>query len=237
MLSLKASQCTIGDEELPMTFQVAMIGSDGLLVGSDRKCIYRSQEPNRPASFQFEAGDKFVSTIDGSTVCFFAGGPQAKSIADAIISRSSIHQLPVPHWHAELQRTSETILANSIGDEVMVVRLSGSCADIALINKVGMVATVSTVHEHRCTGVNVNARFLTQEFWSLRSVESLQKLAIITMGYSARERPTEVGFGFNLMILKDGVVKWESYAEDDCRIKSACDDFYQKSSSAVFSIP
>ena len=37
----------LGEEELEMTFQIALVGSDGLVVGSDRKMVYRTQERNR----------------------------------------------------------------------------------------------------------------------------------------------------------------------------------------------
>jgi hypothetical protein len=211
------------EEDSLMTFQVALVGSDGLLVGSDRKCAYRSQEPERGAFLQFEEGAKYVESE--GLVCFFAGGPQAQSIADAVVRRGALHELSVPAWRADLQKTGEMIRANSIGDEVIVVRFSTSNADAALINKKEDAVSVSAIPQHLCTGVNVYARFLTEEFWSNRSVDSLRKLALIAMGYAAKERPTEVGCGFDLMVLKDGKVGWESYTEDDSRIRSACYDF------------
>lgn len=37
MIPLSASQCTIGSEELPMTMQVGMVASDGVIIASDQK--------------------------------------------------------------------------------------------------------------------------------------------------------------------------------------------------------
>jgi len=37
IIPLRASQCTIGDDELPMTMQVAMVGTDGIVLAGDMR--------------------------------------------------------------------------------------------------------------------------------------------------------------------------------------------------------
>jgi len=219
-----------------MTMQVVLVGSNGLVVGSDRKLAYRTQEGNSAPDYQFDVGDKFVRSRDGSIICFFAGGSHAKSIAEGAAARSYSGQA-ICEWHYDLRKAAEDVRASSIGDEVIVIRLGGEGTDVALINKIGYTATVSAINQHRCTGVNVKARFLVERFWRKAKVESLRRLALLVLGHAARERPTEVGFGFDLMTIEGGNPKSECYVENDHRIERICDEFFDGAASALFPLP
>jgi len=212
----------LGEEELEMTFQIALVGSDGLVVGSDRKMAYRTQEQNGKANWQFSDSDKFTQNTDGSIVCFFAGGPHAKSVADLVVTKCDPSQ-NLPEWHNSLRETAQTIRAHSQGDEIIVVR--SQQRDVCLINKVGDAASLSPIDGARCTGVIAKCRFLVEAFWERASVQGLRHLALVAMQYAACERSESVGLGFNLLVLEDGNVKWEKYTENDDRILSICDQF------------
>jgi hypothetical protein len=204
-----------------MTFQVCLVGNDGIILGSDRRVAVRGSESGRQTGWQFMAGSKFLATENESVICSFAGGPQAQSIALEIVrkapNRNPLGRPQDATWQSFLRDTAELVAGNSVGDEVLVVR-TDEC-DAALVTRSGLIAGVCRIEERICTGVTATARFLTQHFWKPNSVESLKPLALLTLDYAARERPSEVGFGFDLMLLRKGSRPvWELYAADDDRI-------------------
>ena len=221
----------LGEEELEMTFQIALVGSDGLVVGSDRKMVYRTQERNGAPYSQPSASDKFTQSADASIVCFFAGGPQAKSIADLIVTECKPDQ-HLAAWHNDLRKTAEMLPADSYGAEIIVIRAQRG--DIALINKTGQIVGVSPVDGARCTGVTVKCRFFVEAFWEKTHVEGLRQLALIALQNAASERSESVGFGFNLMLLKDGNARWEEFSENDGRVLAICDQFRQQVRHSIF---
>jgi|SRR5271170_884812 len=61
----------------PMTLQVALIGTDGIVVGIDRLMTYQTREPSEPnPATQVAQLFKFVKTPDEGIVCTFAGGEE-----------------------------------------------------------------------------------------------------------------------------------------------------------------
>ncbi len=59
MIPLKAGQCTIGNEELPMTLQVGMLGTNGVLIAGDTR-LSRDPQPGIDAPWQFYNGPKIL---------------------------------------------------------------------------------------------------------------------------------------------------------------------------------
>ena len=76
VLTIPETQIEIAEGELQMTFQVALIGSDGLIVGSDRRQVYST-----PGTFEnhgaLQPGEicKFSKGPNEEIICAFAGGP------------------------------------------------------------------------------------------------------------------------------------------------------------------
>lgn len=224
----------MADEALLMTMQLAMVGSDGLIVGSDRKVAYRTREGvTAPYDYQVTSQDKFVRNSDDSLICFFAGESAAMSIADAVLTRGD-SGLPFYAWREDLKKTAETTRPQTTGEEVTVIRHAASSTDIALINNTENGVAVSPISQFRCMGVNVKSRFLTQLFWKETSVDSLVRLGLAVLGYAARERPETVGCGFDLMVIRNGGVKWECYTEDDERVRTICDGFHNTVAAYLF---
>ncbi len=205
-----------------MTFQVALVGTDGVLIGSDRRAAIKSGQSARRSDWQFTAGTKFITKQDESVICAAAGGPQAQTIAQAIINRGEPMQT-YPVWCESLKKIAESVPGNSTGDEVLVVRKD--VPDLVLLNRDNRVGATSKIEDRICTGVTATSRFLTQHFWERVSVERLKSLALLTLDYAASERGSEVGFGFDLMVLKAGTVRWERYQENDERIRNIREGF------------
>ena len=205
-----------------MTFQVALVGTDGIIVGSDRRIAMMGAQSGRKPEWQFIVGSKFVFTKDESVICFGAGGPQAQNIAQAIVNHGDPSQT-YTSWCESLRNIAESVPGNSVGDEVLVVRKS--VPDVILVNRDGRIAGTSKISDRICTGVTATVRFLTQHFWEPAPVESLKNFALLVLDYAARERSSEVGFGFDLMVLERGIIKWERYEPDDERIRTIHERF------------
>lgn len=203
-----------------MTFQVALIATDGIILGSDRKLAIRSPEPG--GHVQFTEGDKIVFSRDKSVICGFAGGPQAQNIADAIVCCSDPDQ-SLAEWHNSLVGISEKVSGNSLRDEVLVIRKG--IPDLVLVNRTQKAATAVSVTDRICTGVPATARFLTQHFWRPDPAELLKRLALLALDYAAKERPTEVGFGFDLIVVNEGPVLQDAYYPEDQRIVNLREEF------------
>jgi hypothetical protein len=69
------------------------------------------------------------------------------------------------------------------------------------------------------------ARFLTQHFWRPDPAELLKQLALLALNYAAEERPTEVGFGFDLIVVNEGPVLRDTYYPEDNRIVKIREEF------------
>jgi hypothetical protein len=221
------------DEELQMTFQVAMVGSDGLMVGSDKLVVDRTREPGRRTQdSQFASGDKFCANRDGSLICFYAGGPQSKSIADAVTVQGNPAEENRAAWHYQLQKIAETILANSVGDEVLVIRPN---VDLSLIHRTGKEVSVPPVIADRiCTGVYAKSRFFVENFWERRSLKELRKLMFVALGCAAIERPESVGRGFDLLTITKEGCSWETFSENSPEIREAVDEMMSTVDAVLF---
>jgi len=217
-------------EELRMTFQIVLIGKDGLVVASDRRVAVRS-----PGSgdWQFIPGTKFCES--DTVVCAAAGGPQAQSIATAIVN----HCKPAscqsePEWIELLRMTAEGIPGNSVGDEVIVARKDVP-THVFHVARNNQVAGVQKVDTRLCTGTSVTARFLSQHLWSPTTIEQLSWLALLAVAYATEERPSEVGFGIELMTLSNtGVTRRTPWSIDDKQIVALRDSFLATVQRAIF---
>jgi hypothetical protein len=87
MIQLEASRCTIGDNELPMTLQVGMLGTNGVLIAGDMR-LSRKAQPGINAPWQFYDGPKILISPSGRIAVAVAHCMQTgKDIADAIFAR------------------------------------------------------------------------------------------------------------------------------------------------------
>jgi hypothetical protein len=188
-----------------VTFQVALIGNEGLVVGSDRRIVRCTYLQNQNPAFQFGEQDKFLKANDSSAICFFAGGSLSQNIASSIAANYGRKRRSILDWERALRtwannnRTSETSL---MSEQVIVVRQNNP-ESVWLITKQGN--NPSSAHEitdHVCTGHNASARFLVAQLWArIMSLDKLKILALMVMAYASKEHPTTVGGSYDLLTL------------------------------------
>jgi hypothetical protein len=199
-----------------MTFQVTLVGTDGLVVASDRMETYVTPgQKGRPHSNQRRLVDKFLKSDDGSVVCFYAGTGLAKDIARRIATKR-VPPVSDLEWQHELQEIAEQKLGvpQGIPDEVIVVRRDNAKAAWLVATSGGVQSSVSPISSWLCTGDNSPARFLPMHLWRCASVWELKCLAALTLGYAAQENPSGVSREFDLMTLDtSGQITWETHYE------------------------
>ncbi len=227
------------DEEIILTFQVVLIGRDGLVVGSDRKMSFRSPTPDvrgySAGAWQFAPSTKFVKSTDESVICACAGGPQAKSIANSIVlSCAPVVNESAIQWEEWLRHTSDAVVSNSVGDEVIVVRRNFPDHAIVLCRE-ERTTGVLRIETALCTGTSLTARFLTQHLWQLDTVDNLERLALLSLAYAVKERPSEVGEGFDIMTLRtSGNVSWRHLEPNDSDIPKTLNAFDASTKKFLF---
>ncbi len=208
-------RCLPSAEDLErMTFQVVLLGSDGLVVASDRMVSYVT--PGTPGvghSVQRGLEGKFKKSDDGSLICFFAGGPDAQDIARRI-STECLPTAPELQWESRLQRVAEDFprpIQASLSDEILVVRRDTPSAVWLVVKSGDQRASVSKISDQRCLGDNSPARFLPGHLWSRTTIQELKTLAILTLSYAQQENPSAVSEEFDVMTLgMTGDIAWET---------------------------
>lgn len=232
----------LGIEEREMTFQIALFGSDGLLVGSDKKIINQSVEVagnKHTRDSQFSTGSKISRNSKGTIICFYAGGSESKSIADKVAVECNPAESNITEWHYHLRETARTVSAEPIGvpplmNSVLVIR--PLIPDIALISKYGDRTSVSPqIPDKICTGVQAKSYFLVEQFWRKIPVDRLKTLMLGALGYAAIERPESVGNGFDVLTIKDGItLPLETFEPDSPIVESAMHGLKIAIESALF---
>jgi hypothetical protein len=198
-----------------MTFQVALIGSDGLVVGSDRKITNRATRAGDAIPYaQSEERTKFFKSADESVICTFIGSAEAQNIAGKIVEGSD-PTLNENSWQDYLHEMAQSCSPRT-SDELLVVR-KGHITEVV---RIVLGSGASRIESHFCGGAIVPACFLTEHFWTKRPVSVLRKLALLTLDFGAREAPSVVGGGFDLLILTENGTKWENYGPNHERVLS-----------------
>lgn len=212
-----------------MTFQLALIGTDGLIVGSDRRIAHRSLRPQTRMAptditeWQFMTGSKFKKRDDELVICAFAGGPQAETIAREITLYGNC-SLSGDSWDDDICGIARGIPGQSDRDQVIVIRRDIP-EYVALIDRNHQDTSVLRVYERVCTGANLYARFLAQHVWQKVNVSALKNLALLSLIYAAKEYPSTIGNGFEIMTLHSNcTVSWDTYEMEDTLLKTMQDD-------------
>jgi len=91
-----------------VTFQVALIGTDGLVVGSDRKAVYPSPAVQAQPVIQRTEQPKFKKNKTNSIVSFYAGGADSAKQASEI-SRHVAIQDDEQLWESSLENASRRV--------------------------------------------------------------------------------------------------------------------------------
>lgn len=192
------------EEELQaMTFQVALVGDSGIVIGSDRLVINKKQEGTyAKPSYQFTEADKFC--MNETLACFYAGSPTSKELATKIYSKFHQELPALESWEDSMNEflaQQKTQSVESTFDEVLVFR-----ADV--IDK-GWIVTrspkgmprLADFSDRLCTGDVSPARFISWKLYKKSSNEYLSKLAFLTLCFATEYSPSTVGRGFDIISL------------------------------------
>jgi hypothetical protein len=196
------------EEELRVTYQVGMVGCDGILFASDTRQIYviTPTEQNPYPPFQPSEVSKFLLSADRSLICAFAGSPLSREFAKRIVAATGSHSSSA----LDLERDFLDISA-AIGppmgsrDEIMVARASDP-SRILLLSR--WVQRNSATDQTRwiTTGDNSGpCRFFLHHFYEKRPIAELQRLAALTLAYASMENPTGIGGIEMWTVTEDGI--------------------------------
>src|SRR5258708_8658755 len=191
-----------------VTFQVVLIGSDGLVVASERMDNYGTPcSPGEGTAWQRSRTKKYFESEDGSVICFSAGGPSVRDIARSIALKCRTvdcegKQLSLLQWEDSLKNVADEVVRLgrlALPDEIIIVRRDVRDAAWLVVKHEESLTTVSQVSEWRCTGDNSAARFLPWHLWISTSVRELKCLAVLAIGYAHQENPSAVSEEFDVM--------------------------------------
>lgn len=228
----------LAEEELNLTFQVVLIGSDGLIVGSDRRQVYSSPgTPDEHGALQPDEISKFVHSKNGRVICAFAGGPFSFAAADAIASLPDLLESADDlEWRNAVKEACYRIERPAQSrDEITIVR-ANDLERVLLLNRFNRHDdTITQISRHVSTGNNaLPARFLLDHFWEKRPIAQLEKLALLTLVSAAKESKGGIGEGFDLMFLDSSGPKWKRYSDDAPEILAAWGMLKQNARSAIY---
>jgi hypothetical protein len=220
----------LDNEVLLVTFQIVFVGSDGILVGSDRKTYAQPPGIRGARQFiQFEQQSKI--TRNERVLCACSGNQEASRIAREIVDTLD-PDLSEIQWKRELDRVSRIQMEGYA--QIVVVRKGW--LDHAIWVVAGPQGHTSQIKDKRCIGANTSACFLTENFWPGRQpIQQLIPLALVVLDYARTEFPTEVGGGFELFrVTSDGIAEPEIYVEGDKRIARIRNSFERRVKSTLF---
>jgi len=210
----------LNSEEQPVTFQIALVGSDGLVMGSDRLARYEPPvEAGTKALPKILAMSKYFVSHDQSLVCFASGTQTAIEAARRISEdrRALTMNVTEQEWESTLKQVAATAPLPPahipIADEILVVRRDVSNAFWFVVRRPNTPVVALKTSSHVCTGASTVAQFLPRNLWNKdRSVRELKQLAILTLSYAADEESSFVGPPFDIMTLdKAGKIEWSEH--------------------------
>jgi hypothetical protein len=203
------------DEELQMTYQIAMVGSDGVLLGSDRRMFNRGPSADPTSLYvQYDAQSKFIGS--DHVICACSGDQRSARIAREIVAECD-PQLSDNAWQSALDKKAEMPELRGHA-ELLIVRKHRS--DHAVWMVAGPNGYTARIGEKKCIGGNSSAYFLIQRFYKKSSIRLLRNLALLTLEYAHLEFPTSVGDGYELRYIFHDQIVTEEYTDQDQRVTS-----------------
>jgi hypothetical protein len=213
-----------------MTFQVALVGTDGVLIASDRRSVYFSNESDDDpcASSQPSEVCKIVASGSEDVVCAFAGSPYSSSIAKAIVDSAEF-------LNARTDGAREVVIKSILRqmgkgphqrDEIIIARKTDLGRIVVLSRKGFSEPTFTECTTQICMGNNmIPARFIPRHFWRKRPIAELEPLALLTLSCAAWEEKSMIGGGFDFLFITADGFRPCHYDEDDPRIEQARKSF------------
>jgi hypothetical protein len=202
-----------------MTFQVALVGSDGLVVASDRMKTHISLVTEDSPDVQDDETDKFFKS--DSLVCFYAGTDTARDAALAIAQNCQPKESQqMLEWFTSVRDAAIKGIGLppvALNDQIFVVRRDFADTLWLVSRGSGAAHAPSPITRYRWTGGNCPARFLPCHLWNENlTISQLKVLAVLTLAYAVEEPSSGIAGPFDVLTLnKAGDFEWFRYAGDD----------------------
>ena len=170
-------------EEFPMTMQVAMVGTDGIVLASDTKWAYTAHGSDNNSVRHTQMGSKIKINRDRNVAISFARNMETSGeIADAIISglTDADWEWPVMPIETVAQRVVDT---KPRKDAQCIIASSRSGfrlfqCDVALVNGEPDRAICREISDRAIVGDNSNAAvFWSERYWARKPIRQLIPLA------------------------------------------------------------
>lgn len=206
LLTCYAEFCAGLLDDFDMTFQVLLIGDDGIVLASDRlfrtRGLREMMEAKRP-SYQPTLGTKIYISDDNLTICSFAGGPYSEKIARRIVTTCCPSGLSEPHWINAIEAAAKGITEYSeqLSDELLVIRADNVTA-LKLIRQQSDDPTPTPIDSCMYAGLETDAILIPKLFWrSNIKCERLRTLAIVSITQASIEAPHLIGGGVDVVVV------------------------------------
>lgn len=203
-------------DEFGMTFQVVLIGNDGIVLGSDRLFAERGLRGALGIGKNFSK--KIFVSDDRSVICSFAGGPNSEVIARRIATECKPTGLSDMHWRNRIEEAAAPITQyeEHIVDEILVIRADNNSV-LKLIRQRNETPNISPVDQFICSGVGADTLSVPKLFWRNNlNLNQFEKLAIVAVEYAKKEFPNLVGGGTDIVVLNnDGEITEKSYSDTE----------------------
>jgi hypothetical protein len=227
-----------------VTFQVVLIGRDGLVVGSDRRALYVIPIPGQNPIFQRTEQPKYKKNKSESVVCFYAGGADSAQQASDIAHRASLDE-DDDSWMENIERQARDShrMRNDAMNEILVFRKDRP-RTAWYVKSVPPETSVSPITTTFCTGIYSDARFLVSRLYEAGlPISKLSDLVLLTLAYAAKDNSGNIGGSFDIMKMdSDGKLKFEHYEQSDLdppfpafdkKFRSAFDKFHPVTASTT----
>jgi len=202
-----------------MTFQVALIGNEGIVLGSDRIHIFVGlQKLPHLQPRQRSTECKILVSDDERVLCCFAGGPGSVSIAREIRKSCNPVGLSESAWRDRIEGATKQIegTGENFLDEVIVMRLDNQTG-VMVVKQGHNPIQFNPINDHYFAGDYSDARFLASHLMGPNlTLSEMQNLALTTLAYAHKNNPTGVGGGFDIFsVTPQTTIQSAFFTEDD----------------------
>jgi hypothetical protein len=201
------------DAENSVTFQIALVGCDGIVVGSDQRSAI-SLTVNGLTCTQTVNQRKFWISDDGSIACFASGQALVVNLAQDIASKCNPEGLTELQWiNAVREIAADATITYPTPDSILILRRDTINAFWSLQRRAvgtpdeiaaghGHINTrVDKMNQHFCIGAAM-AQFLPCHLWEpTMTIAQLKTLALLTLSYAAEESSSSIGAPFDIVTI------------------------------------
>jgi|HubBroStandDraft_1064217.scaffolds.fasta_scaffold124980_2 hypothetical protein len=225
------------EQEKRMTFQVAAIGTDGIVLGSDRRQnIYSERDADGFDALIPGVSEKLIYSASREFVVGFAGGPTVEPLARALAEQPRGALIGASLFPTVQRLHHEIPFYGQTRDTILLADCYAPNT-VSMITRTGAtLAPVTPITQWITTGSNsVPARFLMQHFWRKVPVDALVPLVLLTLHCACKEGEGSIGEGMDIVLLKEQT--WQplkSYDVDGGKTEELWHQFEKYTHSLLF---